>query len=344
MSTERETNRKIRLAIVGFGHVASYQIEAIRRIKEFQLIAVCDTDKTKKKDIPESVIFIDDYRDILSQTQIDVAVISVPNRLHYKIAKYFLEEETDVLLEKPATLSIDEFDNLLESARENNLVLVIAFHAAFARDLHHFLNLHEKGLLKINLGNLVGFKCSFYDPYISNEGLRKEAEGLIGSWIDSGINALSVLGKIPWISELRVEEALSSVIPFYKCQDIQSTVTFTFKSKYSNDIYRGIIDTNWSLNIDYKVTRLFFDNHTEVILNHSNQQIILKRGNGFLRIINGFSNDCPRLLNHYLGVFNDLSQHYLKRTDNLDHARWLHELLLEPPKLKNSPLYYHITK
>ena len=41
--------RKINLAIVGLGHVAQYQIAALKNCKEIYLLAACDTNKEKAK-------------------------------------------------------------------------------------------------------------------------------------------------------------------------------------------------------------------------------------------------------------------------------------------------------
>jgi len=305
------------------------------------LIAVCDADPSKVNSIPQSVIFIEDYRELQSKAQIDVVVISVPNSLHYEIAKFFLDSGIDVLLEKPATLSIKEFDDLQSIAQKNNLVFVIAFHAAFAIDLINFINLNEKLTSELKLENILGFQCNFFDPYISDEGLLPEAIGLDCSWIDSGINALSVLGKIPWITNLKVDESLATTIPHYKCRDIQSTVTFNFNSINSNILSRGVINTNWGLNINYKETKLFFNNDVQIILNHTHQKILLKRGNTNPSVIFESTNGNMRLLNHYLGVFNDFYQHFMRHTNNLENSRQLHELLFAPEKLNNIPTLYN---
>jgi len=225
-------------------------------------------------------------------------------------------------------------------AHKNNLILVIAFHAAFAIDLINFITLNEKLTSELKIEKLLGFQCNFFDPYIRDEGLLPEAIGLDGSWIDSGINALSVLGKIPWITKLQVDKSLATTIPHYRCRDIQSTVTFNFNSKNSNLLSRGVVNTNWGLNINYKETKLFFNNDVQIILNHTHQKILLKRGKTSPSLIFENTNGNKRLLNHYLGVFNDFRQHFVHRTNNLENSRHLHKLLFAPEELNNLPRLY----
>lgn len=330
---------KIKLAIIGLGHVASYQLQALEYIDKFELVAICDTHKNKKNQFPDRIPFFTNYDDMIETIDMDAVLISVPNKYHYEVAKKILESNKNVLLEKPATLNIKQFEELINIARTKGLTFVIAFHAAFAKDLLWFLENYETNLYK-ELGNITGFRCNFYDPYIVNGVLLKHIESLDGSWIDSGINALSVIGKL--VNNLEIEEAVLTQVPQYNCREIQGALNFLFPIDKIDKAGRGTIDTNWTLGLNCKITRLYFTNKKKgIVLHHSNQQVLLVDENRNMKLLIDCSCNKPRLVNHYIGVFEDFYTCKMTGSNNLEYALYLHRLLLSAYKLKKGPLLCH---
>jgi len=323
--------KKINLGIIGMGHVYDHQIKALNQVKEINLISVSDIDEKKEYKTPPNVKFYRNYQEMVDKEKLDAVLISVPNKFHYEITKFCLKSNINVLLEKPAVLNLNEFDDLITISKINNLILVIAFHAMFARDLLWFLDKYKESLYN-ELGNITYFYCGFYDPYVENGKLKEQAKSLIGSWIDSGINALSVVGK--FVNDLEIEESkLTFISNINEFGEIQGSVLLRFKSNRSISNHLGIIDTNWTLGINCKKTHLKFENpEKEIVLNHSKQQVILRDRNS-LKILADFSNTGERLVNHYIGVFKDFVNCYKNKTNNLEYAYPLHKILLNAVKL-----------
>jgi len=120
------------LGIVGLGHVAKYQIGALDELDGLDLVATCDKDVSKKG--VYSADFTTDLDEMLS-LNLDGVVVSVPNVNHYKVVKKVLESGKHTLVEKPATPTLREFDELCKIADENGVAMHTAFHAAFAPDV-----------------------------------------------------------------------------------------------------------------------------------------------------------------------------------------------------------------
>lgn len=314
----------IKLAIVGLGDIAYYQLKALEFVDEIDVVATCDIDNSKKRKSPKNSHFFQDYKEMLANVDIDAVLISIPNEHHFEVARYALKSNHNVLLEKPATTDLDEFRELIDISEEKNNNFLVAFHAAFAKDLLWFLKEYKNNLKK-ELGVITGFSCNFYDPYIRNGKLLEHSEKLGGSWIDSGINALSVIGRL--IDGLKIEDSILTQLPQYNCREIQGTVNFTFKTE-DNNIGRGTIDTNWALDLDCKITRLFFYNsNKKVILHHSKQKVILEAYEN-KKVLKDFSGTRERLVNHYIGVFEDFYKSMNNDDNNLEYAWNLHRLLL----------------
>ncbi len=311
-----------KIGIIGMGRVYDYQIEAIRDLKEIVVPAVCDIDEEKIIKKPERARFYKNFHKMIKEEKLDAVVISLPNILHYEVAKVCLEEGLNVLIEKPAVLDIQEFKNLVKISREKGAVFVVSLHYYFAKEVQWFKRKYEEEMKK-ELGEITFFRSGFFDPYIENGKLKSFAKSLNGSWIDSGINALSVIGR--FIKDLKISESrLNFIKEINRDGDTQAVVHFDFDS-----FGYGLIETGWVYGINCKLSRYRFENpKKEIILNHSKQQVILKEGNEN-QIIADFSKTGNRLVNHYKGVFSDFIRHLKKGSDNVDFAYYIHHLLFD---------------
>lgn len=324
---------QIRIGLVGLGNVAKYQLKALQQLPElFKIGGVCDTNPQKQVRIQNDIPFFTNLDDFLKSAEMDAVLVSTSVDSHFKVAKIILESGRNILVEKPATSNLKELNALTKISQRKNLLFVVAFHAAFAKDLLWFLEFKNRQSEK--LGPLTGFRCAFYDPYVKNGTVLPEAYSLNGSWFDSGINALSVIGRLIDIDSLKIEEIIVTKLPQYNYA-IQETVHFVFPLKDSLKIGRGSIDTNWVNNLNYKATHLYFGySQNEFILQHSQQKVLWVNKKGKVTTIADCSENRLRLVNHYIGVFKDFHSRIKKREDNLDYALKLHAILFSATRQK----------
>lgn len=126
---------KLKVAVIGVGHLGSIHARIYSQLKDVELIGVCDTNEAKTRKIARQfrVGHFTDYRDLLGK--IDAASIVVPTNLHYKISKQLLENKVNLLIEKPITKSLEEADELLSLAKDKGVTLQVGhverFNAAF---------------------------------------------------------------------------------------------------------------------------------------------------------------------------------------------------------------------
>ena len=114
---------------------------------------------------------------------------------------------------------------------------------------------------------------------------------------------------------------------------LSASVGFKFNvSKYDNSGF-GLIDTAWDQAINYKVTTLFFGNTGYCIeADHSNQKLTEWGPNGLSSELVRFEGN--RLLNHYLGVFDDYQKKvYSNQSMNSIVAQRIHSKMFEGTNL-----------
>jgi len=310
---------KLTCAIIGLGKVAGYQLKAISQINKYELIGVCDVNKDKLKGF--KIPTYSDLSSLLNCSKPDVLIISVPLKEHYNIALEALKSGCHVLLEKPPTNTLLEFDKLCEISHSKEKLFYSSYHFVFSRELQWFLNEFYPSR-KEYLGPVTGFTVQFYDPYISDYELLADKENLGGSWLDSGINAISIL--LQFIPEIHFKYSSFQNCDRYNCKEVSSKVEFEFNTSNT-----GTVHTDWHLGLRVKKSEIYFSkNKTKIMFDHNNQTVIQDDGKNQKLLIE-FKDQISRQIARYIGVFNDLFINVIKKKDNRIFSRRCLELMLE---------------
>ncbi len=321
---------KIKIGILGLGHIGYYHIKALNSISEYKLCAACDHNIINKKLLPKNTTFYENTDSFFNDQSYDTVIIATPNRTHVRLACKALEDGKNVILEKPAATTIKEYSKLQKCVKnKKNQHIYYAFHAAKAPEVSWFKKqIQQDGCLN-HLGPVNSFICNFYDPYYKNCTFLPESESLQDPWMDSGVNALSVLQQIIGLETFQCLHYTETIIKKNK-PAIQANAQYVFGNKSTPYNGVGTINTNWALNLNLKITYLSFsESSTAIELNHSNQFIrrIDKNSN---KIIKNFSNFGERLFNHYTGVFRDYIQCLKRKRFNSKDSKLIHHHLFNP--------------
>ncbi|TVQ65390.1 MAG: gfo/Idh/MocA family oxidoreductase [Balneolaceae bacterium] len=296
----------IYLGIIGLGHIGKYHIRAVESYPEFRLIAVCDRHREFSSLAPEGVSFYSDYSDLLADPVIQTVIIATPNQTHYRIAMDVLKAGKDLILEKPAAESMGELEKLEQTARQMKRSVYYAFHAATAFDVVWTAAYLSNDEIRSELGPVTGFSCRFYDPYILYGELQSHARGLQNCWLDSGINALSVLHHFIGLDRVHIENVSAAMNRSVTPSFTQCLAELSFAIGSDDRAGFGVIDTNWTTGKNHKSTRLIFGKSGNVIeINHSEQMVKRWFPDGSMELLTDQSGGNERLFNHYIGLFKD---------------------------------------
>jgi len=116
---------KTRVGVVGVGHLGSIHAKVYSKLKNVKLVGVCDCNLERAIEVGKRfrTASYSDYEGLFGK--VDAASIVVPTSLHYNVAKEFLNQGIHVLIEKPITKTLSEADELIEIAKEKNLILQV---------------------------------------------------------------------------------------------------------------------------------------------------------------------------------------------------------------------------
>lgn len=116
---------KLRVGVVGIGHLGSIHAKLYKEIETCSLVGVCDIDKERLNALSKSldVAGFPDYRQLFGR--VDAVSVATPTKLHYKIACDFLKHNIHTLVEKPFTNHLKQADSLIKIAKKNKLILQV---------------------------------------------------------------------------------------------------------------------------------------------------------------------------------------------------------------------------
>lgn len=123
----------LKLGIIGTGAISHHFIEAAHASQEFQLVAVYSRKLTTAQQFTspyQNVSLFDNLEDFF-QSEFDIVYIASPNSLHFTQAKAALSAGKHVILEKPAVTQPQEWQVLVQTAKENQCFIFEA-----ARNYH----------------------------------------------------------------------------------------------------------------------------------------------------------------------------------------------------------------
>ena len=311
----------MQIALIGIGKIANYQMQAITHTKGIKLIDAHDLDSNKAEELPGSVNFYDNLEKMLKKSNADAFLVSTPTSTHFEVAMQVIESDRVAIVEKPLCTSQSEMDALLTAARTRKLPLYTAFHPAYGREIDWWRE--QRASHNFDLGTFLGFDTCFADPYYIDGKLTLGAVGKAGAWTDSGASGLSALSRLIDPATMKLVDGRMTVIPSLGCAQVQGSGIYSFVEQGITGF--GIVDTNWTLGKNYKTTRLRYENGI-VSLNHAKELATLDLFEQQPLVFN-LATDKPRLVNHYCGVFSDLTDMFSKGTDNTELSEIIHRLL-----------------
>lgn len=118
-----------KFAILGCGVIAEVHANAIRGIKEAELIAVCDTDLLKGQSFAHKygAEFYPQLERMLQNEQIDVVCICTPSGFHAEQTILAAKAGKHVVAEKPMAIRLDDAHRMIRECKERGVLLATIF-------------------------------------------------------------------------------------------------------------------------------------------------------------------------------------------------------------------------
>ncbi len=184
---------KFNIGILGCANIAEKSIlPAILELKEyFNLFAVSSRDFKKAdffaKNFNTKAYY--SYESIITDPNIDIVYIPLPNSLHYFWAKEALKNNLHVLVEKNLACTYDQVKELVDLAISKKLVLIESFQFRFHNQTESILKLIEDG----KIGKIRSiYSCFGFPPFEDNNNIRYQKNLGGGALLDAGVYPIKI--------------------------------------------------------------------------------------------------------------------------------------------------------
>ena len=117
--------KKLRVGVIGVGYLGQFHAEKYARMNDVELVGVVDIDKNRAETVAEKLNTTSYIDHKVLFGNVDAVSIAAPTPAHFAIAKDFLLNNVDVLIEKPITETTEEADELIYLAESKDLVIQV---------------------------------------------------------------------------------------------------------------------------------------------------------------------------------------------------------------------------
>lgn len=188
------TNTPFRAGIIGLG-VGRNHAEAYLKSPDAQLVALCDTDEKRLRELAEAYGVaaegcFTDYNTMLAKTNLDIVSVCLPNALHKPASISALNAGAHVMCEKPMAITTAEAQAMLQAAENNQRHLMVSYNYRYRADSHWMYQMARGG----HLGKIYHANVSWRrETGIPGWGLfANKAMSGGGALIDVGVHVLDL--------------------------------------------------------------------------------------------------------------------------------------------------------
>lgn len=299
--------------LIGLGTIAATHLKVLERIDLVTTAAGVDIDPPgslsfRQRELPTYLTLEEAAR----HHSPDIVVVTTPTPTHAEICMEAAEAfpAAEILVEKPAADNEADATRLFQSIKGDRS-LNVAYHMAYSPEVLWAQHLTESEA--DSLGSPVKATAFFSDPY--ERDLTAAATRFGNSWIDSGINALSVLSRFGRPVERRTLRNFGSTS--YEAQVL---------CRGSQGDFETLIITTWQVTAPARATRITYASGAELVMEHHAVTGYLLH-NGKLLAHFGSDGHVPRRERHYTELYQVYLGQQLPVLD-LQLSKQLHHLLL----------------
>ena len=221
---------KLKVGIIGLGGIATSHCDAIATLDNVEVVAVADLFAEKRRQYMDKYAIPKGYpthTDLLADDEIDAVAVVLGHQLHHRLTVDACNAGKHVLVEKPMALSLEQCDDMIEAAANNNVKLMVG-------QTQHFsgANLKVKEILDSGqLGPLMTIVC-YSSKNWNYAGRAPQYRSRFhggGMWLTNGVH---VVDRLTWLMASQAVSVSASIgaRAHYQASDDTATALIRYKN------------------------------------------------------------------------------------------------------------------
>jgi scyllo-inositol 2-dehydrogenase (NADP+) len=223
----------ITVGIIGFGLSGrTLQAPFFQSSARYKLKSIVTSRAIPQDQFP-NVTRLDNYEELLNDSEVNLVSICSPSATHYEIAIKLLEAGKNILIEKPITDSLVEAKAIYELAERKGLKVCVFQNRRFDADFMTVQKVIDSGLL----GDIITYEAYYdrYKPILNAKKWKEEAAPANGILYDLGSHIIDqvivLFGKPTAVNgETFIQRANSQVVDAFELKMKASGVNIRLRS------------------------------------------------------------------------------------------------------------------
>jgi scyllo-inositol 2-dehydrogenase (NADP+) len=194
----------IKFGIIGFGFMGHIHASTLEKLGEAELVAVCDIDDEKLSDAPEGVKTYKSMDELLAIKEIEVVIIAVSNHVHKEAVIKSAQTGKHILLEKPAAMSLPEFDEMMEVVNKCGVKLSVHQQRRWDKDFRVSKEVYDNNMVgKVYTIQtmLYGINGNMHDWHV----FKKYGGGMLFDW------GVHLIDQLLWMVDSKITTVFADV-------------------------------------------------------------------------------------------------------------------------------------
>lgn len=218
--------KKIKTAVIGAGNMGKNHARVYSEISN--LVAIADVNPDIGKPIAQkyNVPYYQDYLEMIDKEKPNAVSAVVPTKFHHQVTINCLNKGIPTLCEKPIASSVVEADEMIKTAKKNQIFLMVGHVERFNPAVIKLKKLIDENKLG-KIINLVAIRVGVVPPKTQNSDVA----------LDLGIHDIDVFNYL--LDEIPIKHSVLRNKLFQN--NIADNASITLNYKYAT----GFIQTNW---------------------------------------------------------------------------------------------------
>jgi len=222
----------IRVGVVGVGEMGQHHARVYSQLSDefdLELVGISDEDIDQAQEIADEYGYTvyEDYEELAAE-ELDGVSIAVPTSSHKDVALEFIEQGTNVLIEKPIADTVKNAEHILEAAEKNDVIVSVGHIERYNPSVIKLKKVIEKG----KLGEVMSINGKRVGPL----AIRIRDVGII---IDLAVHEMDV---ISYLFDEKIRKVTAKAGNAKHPADVEDYAQIMVDF---DDGKTGIVETNW---------------------------------------------------------------------------------------------------